>query len=63
MRSSSTTVGDVIPAACTAATLSCEYGEVNSPAVAEQEAQQNLGRRKWEETVVSARASGYNRNE
>ncbi|MBS5480144.1 MAG: alpha-L-fucosidase, partial [Clostridiales bacterium] len=43
--------------------LSCEYGEVNSPAVAEQEAQQNLGRRKWEENRSIGASFGYNRNE
>lgn len=43
--------------------LSCEYGEVNSPAVEEKEAIKNLARRKWEECRSIGASFGYNRNE
>lgn len=43
--------------------LSCEYGEVNSNAVNEEDAQQNLTRRKWEECRSIGASFGYNRNE
>ena len=43
--------------------LSCEYGEVNSNAVDETNAQQNLGRRKWEECRSIGASFGFNRNE
>ncbi len=43
--------------------LSSEYGEVNSPALEEQEARRNLGRRKWEEIRSIGASFGYNRNE
>lgn len=43
--------------------LSCEYGEVNSNAVNEEDAQQNLTRRKWEECRSVGASFGYNRNE
>lgn len=43
--------------------LSSEYGEVNSNAVDEDEAQRNLTRRKWEECRSVGASFGYNRNE
>ena len=43
--------------------LSCEYGVVNSEAVDEADAQQNLLRRKWEETRSVGMSFGHNRNE
>ncbi len=43
--------------------LSCEYGEVNSNAVDEQSAQQNLAMHKWEENRSIGASFGYNRNE
>jgi len=43
--------------------LSCEYGEVNSAALDEQEAQSNLGKRKWEECRSIGASFGFNRNE
>lgn len=43
--------------------LSCEYGEVNSAALKEEEALKNLTRRKWEESRSIGASFGYNRNE
>lgn len=43
--------------------LTCEYGEVNSNAVNEAEAQQNLRRKKWEECRGIGASFGFNRNE
>ncbi|HIQ58330.1 MAG TPA: alpha-L-fucosidase [Candidatus Merdivicinus intestinavium] len=43
--------------------LTSEYGEVNSPAVSESEAQKNLQNRKWEENRSIGASFGFNRNE
>lgn len=43
--------------------LSCEYGEVNSGAIDEKSAQENLLRHKWEEIRSIGMSFGHNRNE
>lgn len=43
--------------------LTCEYGEVNSNAVNEDDAQKNLSARKWEECRSIGASFGFNRNE
>lgn len=43
--------------------LSCEYGEVNSAALDERQAQENLLQNKWEETRSVGMSFGFNRNE
>lgn len=43
--------------------FSCEYGEVNSGAIDEENALKNLSRRKWEECRGIGASFGFNRNE
>ena len=41
----------------------CEYGEVNSNAISEEEAKKNLGKYYWEECRSIGNSFGYNMNE
>lgn len=43
--------------------LTTEYGEVNSAAVGEEDAQQNLKKKKWEECRSLSHSFAFNRNE